>query len=223
MGADKLINHVETHGFDEDAAKMAAEAEVKTGAGTPVDEHGGEPELPDGDDQGGRDNAPKGGSTEGSESTGDGADTDGDFSSFGIIIGIVVFLIVLLAWFCLRQRQRPPPQRRPNNTGNSAPGTPSSRTRRRLIKTPFSKLADELVIQHTAQPLQIETITQNESCETYQEIVRECISDKDNLVWIVPVAVLEKLFCAYVLYKLYRTCRRKRIHTLKSRQTMLAP
>merc|ERR1712192_305931 len=80
--------------------------------------------------------------------------------------------------------------------------------RRRLIKTPFSKLADELGVQYTSKSPQIETIAQ-ESYE-YQDFVRECVADKNNLLWIVPVTVLEKLFCAYVLYKLYRTCRRTR-------------
>jgi len=189
---------------------------------------------PDGGDQGGvpQLNDPTGGSTEDHESlVNEVADTGaGDFPIFWAIFVIVSVLLAVACWLCLRDRPRQQvgnPWDGVSENNTDTPGTPSSTpvtpsTGRRLIKTPFSKLADELGIQHTAQPPQIETIAQNESCETYQEIVREFISDKDNLVWIVPVAVLEKLFCAYVLYKLYRTCRRKRTHTLKSRQTMLA-
>jgi len=129
----------------------------------------------------------------------------------GYIIGFsLAFLIFWICAFVCYQDISKRNDRLRNRSGGSTSGN-----RRRLIKTPFSKLADELGIQHTSKSPQIETIAQNESY-TYQDFVREC---EDNVLWIIPVTV--QLCCAYVLY--YRTCRRTRTRTLKSRQTMLAP
>jgi len=162
------------------------------------------------------------------QTDGDGDDVDGDwfeFSDWGMMefgmIGVVVVLI-LLFFFCKGNDTAPhnepatgvqwlqdweDPENAASRWQNRYHGG------RRLIQTPFSKLAGELVIEDTTQSAQTETIVTDEKYH-HTPSIRECIADKD-LVWVVPLVLLEKLFCIYVVYKLYRKCKRKRTDTIK--------